>query len=163
VLPLIALVAWRSLLRIDRGATVPVTEIALLRSSPTFAVLGPPELERLARGLTATNVAEGTTFIREGEAGDSAYLVSDGELDVSVRGKPLATLGRFDLVGEIALVRGGPRSATVVARSDTSLYELDSATFLEAVGSSHAASGALESLIDRRLDEAVQAGGRIAP
>jgi MFS family permease len=162
VLPLIALLAWRSLLQIDRSATVPVTEIALLRSSPTFAVLRAPELERLARGLTRESVPAGATFMQEGETGDSAYLIADGELEVTIGGKPLATLGRPDLVGEIALIRGGPRTATVVARSDASLYELDSETFLEAVGANRAASGALDGLIDRRLDELARAGGRIA-
>jgi hypothetical protein len=163
VLPLIAVVEGRSLLAIDRSATVPVTEIGLLRSSPTFGALGAPELERLARGLQPTTVPEGTALIREGEPGDCAYLVADGELDVSVGGRPLATLGRCDLVGEIALLRGGDRTATVVARRDARLYELDSETFLEAVGANRAAAGALDSLIDRRLDEIAQVSGRIGP
>jgi CRP-like cAMP-binding protein len=163
VLPLIAIVEGRSLFALDRSATVPVTEISLLRSSPTFAALGPPELERLARGLQPTAVPGGTTFIREGEPGDCAYLVADGELDVSVGGKPLATLGRCDLVGEIALIRGGVRTATVAARRDARLYELDSETFLEAVSRNRVAAGALDTLIDGRLDEIAQTSGRIAP
>jgi hypothetical protein len=163
VLPLVALLAGRGLLEIDRNATVPVTEIALLRSTPTFGALGAPSLERLARGLTPATIPEGTAFIREGEPGDSAYLVADGELEVSVNGKTLATLGRSDLVGEIALIRGGRRTATVVARRDARLYELDSETFLEAVGANRAAAGALDSLIEGRLDEIAQASGRIAP
>jgi MFS family permease len=163
LLPLIALLAGRGLLEVDRSATVPVTEIALLRSSPTFGVLGAPELERLARGLTPASVAAGTTLIREGDPGDAAYLIADGELEVSVEGTLLATLGRCDLVGEIALIRGGARTATVVAHNEARIYELDQETFLEAVGASHAATGALDSLIDRRLGEAAEASGRIAP
>jgi MFS family permease len=162
LLPLIALLAGRRLLSIDRSAVVPVTEISLLRSSPTFSMLGPPELERLARGLTPTSVAAGDAFIREGEQGDRAYLVANGHLDVSIGGTPLAELGRGDLVGEIALLRGGTRTATVVARNDARLYELDRDSFLEAVGGHRPTAGALDSLIERRLDEVTQAGGRIA-
>jgi MFS family permease len=163
ILPLIAVVAGRRLLEIDRTATVPVTEIGLLRSSATFGALRPPELERIARGLTPTTVERGTILMREGEPGSSAYLVADGSLDVSVEGKPLATLGRSDLVGEIALVRGGRRTATVVAHSDARLYELDGDTFLEALGANRAAAGALDGLIETRLDEVARASGRIAP
>ncbi len=163
LLPAIALLAGRGLLAIDRDATVPVTEISLLRSSPTFSLLRPPELERLARGLTPRPVGAGEAFIREGERGDRTYLVADGTLDVSVKGTALAELRRGDLVGEIALLRGGPRTATVVARGDARLYELDRDAFLDAVGAHRPTAGALDSLIDRRLDEVAQAGGRIAP
>ena len=163
VLPAVALLAGRALLAVDRSATVPVTEIALLRSSPTFSMLAAPELERLARGLTPVSVEAGEPFIHEGEQGDRAYLVADGELEVSVGGKPIATLDRGDLVGEIALLRGGPRTATIVPRGDARLYELDSDAFLEAVGAHRQTAGALDSLIDRRLDKVAQVGGRIAP
>ena len=163
VLPAVALLAGRALLAVDRSATVPVTEIALLRSSPTFSMLAAPELERLARGLTPVSAEAGEPFIREGEQGDRAYLVADGELEVSVGGKPIATLDRGDLVGEIALLRGGPRTATVVPRGDARLYELDTDAFLEAVGAHRPTAGALDSLIDRRLDKITQVGGRIAP
>jgi CRP-like cAMP-binding protein len=163
VLPLLALASGRGLLETDRTATVPVVEIALLRSSPTFGLMGAPQLERLARGLTLTNVPAGTAFIREGEEGDRAYLIADGEVDVSVGGKPLAVLGRGDLVGEIALLRGSRRTATVVARDGARLYELDRDAFLESVGASRAATGALDSLIEQRLGEVAEVSGRIPP
>jgi MFS family permease len=163
VLPLIAVVAGRGLLEIDRSATVPVTEIALLRSTSTFGMLGAPALERLARGLTPTSVPAGTAFIREGEEGDRAYVVADGELDVSIEGKHLAELHRGDLVGEIALLRGGIRTATVVARTDARLYELDSDAFFETVGGSRVAAGALDYLVDQRLGEIAGAGGGKIP
>jgi MFS family permease len=163
VLPLVALAAGRRLLELDRLATVPVVEIALLRSVPTFAPLGAPELERLARGLKQVDVPAGTVFMREGESGDHAYLVADGELQVMVGDQPLVFLVRSDIVGEIALLRGSARTATVVARSDARLYELDRDGFLETFAGSRAAAGAMEALIDRRLGETAQAGGRIPP
>ncbi|MEP6909589.1 MAG: MFS transporter [Actinomycetota bacterium] len=161
VLPLIALAAGRNLLEVDRSAKVPVTEIALLRSTATFGMLGAPGLERLARGLTLTPIPAGAPFIREGDEGDRAYIVADGELEVSISGKPLAMLHRGDLVGEIALLRGGIRTASVTALADARLYALDSDAFFEIVGGSRAATGAMDSLIDQRLGEVAEVGGRI--
>ena len=163
VLPLIAVLAGRSLLQLDHSATVPVTEIALLRSSATFGLLGAPGLERVARGMAPVVVERGSTLIRRGEAGDTAYVVADGEVDVSIDGRKLATLRRGDIVGEIALLRGGPRTADVAALTDSRLYSLDRDAFLEAVGGSRHAAGALDTLIDERLDAIAQASGRIAP
>ena len=149
VLPGIALLAGRGLLTLDRGATVPVVELALLRSSPTFAALGAPELERLARSMKPVAVTAGETLMREGEPGDQAFLVADGELEVQIGDKPIATLGRCDLVGEIALLRGGVRTATVVAKTDSLLFELDRETFLETLSGAHA----IQSLVDARLGQ----------
>ena len=158
ILPLIAVVAGRSLLRIDRNATVPVVEISLLRSVPMFSPLGAPELERLARGLKPVEAKSGTVLMREGEPGNVAYLIAEGELEVTVGGKPLALLGRGDIVGEIALLRGGQRVATVTAQTDAKLYELDREVFLESVAGSRAAAGAMDQLIDRRLAEIEELG-----
>jgi hypothetical protein len=163
VLPVIGLMAGRTLLRLDRTAIVPVTEIALLRSVPTFAPLGAPELERLARGLSPVEFEAGTTFIRQGEEGDSAYLIAEGDIEVSVDGKHLADLGRGDIVGEIALLRGSPRVASVTAKTHARLYQLERDAFLEAVAGSQAAAGAMDHLIDRRLGEIEELGGTVQP
>ena len=115
----------------------------------------------LARGLAPRAIPAGTTFIHEGEDGDRAYLVADGELDVSVAGQPLTVLRRGDLVGEIALLRSGKRTATVSARTETRLYELDGEAFFEIVGASRATADALDELVDRRLGEPAEIDGRI--
>jgi CRP-like cAMP-binding protein len=101
--------------------------------------------------------------MREGEDGEQAYVVADGELDVSVAERPVAVLRRGDLVGEIALLRSGKRTATVVARTETRLYELDSEAFFEIVGGNRAAADALDELVDTRLGEIAEIGGRMPP
>jgi CRP-like cAMP-binding protein len=72
----------------------------------------------------------------QGERGDRLYLIKDGAVDVAARGadgrdRHLATLGPTDYFGEIALLRDGPRTATVTARGPVELYTLSRADFQE--------------------------------
>lgn len=133
VLPLVALTARRRLLGIDRHATVPVVEIALLRSIPLFAPLAPPTLESLARALVPVMVPAGTDVIRQGDEGDRFYVIADGEVDIVADGRLVTTHGRGVGVGEIALMYDVPRVATVTARRDTQLYALERDLFLLAL------------------------------
>jgi CRP-like cAMP-binding protein len=112
---------------------VPVVQIALLRSLPLFAELPAPALEGLARALTPVTVPAGTVLIREGDPGDAYYAIAAGEFDVSQAGHPLRHCGRGEGVGEIALLRDVPRTATVVAHTDATVYKLDRDPFLTAV------------------------------
>jgi CRP-like cAMP-binding protein len=131
VLPASLLLAAPRLLAIDRRADVPVVELALLRSTPIFAPLGPAELEALARELRPVE-AEGE-IVREGEPGELFYVVADGELEVSADSRRVRTLGRGDCFGEIALLRSVPRTATVTALTEARLYTLRREPFLAAV------------------------------
>jgi Cyclic nucleotide-binding domain/Major Facilitator Superfamily len=133
VLPLVALAARRRLLGIDRYATVPVVEVALLRSMPIFAPLAPPTLESLARALVPVAAPAGTDVIRQGENGDRFYVIADGEVDIVADGRLVTTHGRGAGVGEIALMYDVPRVATVTARRDTQLYALERDVFLLAL------------------------------
>ena len=151
LLPLAVLLASRRLLEIDRRAPVPVVEIALLRSLPLFSPLGAPALEGLARGLAELQAPAGTVVVREGEPGDRFYVVAEGELDVSARGRELRTIGRGDGFGEIALLENVPRTATVTARTDTRLYALDKPSFLASVSSHPRAAGEAGRLVRERL------------
>jgi hypothetical protein len=152
-LPAAALLVLRRVLAAD-SAVLPVVEIARLRSSAIFSALGPPAVEGLARALEPVQVAAGTTVVREREPGDRFYIVADGELDVTVGGERISTLGRNDCFGEIALLRDVPRTATVTARTDALLDSLDKETFIAAV-TGHAPSGrAAEELVQGRLGRA---------
>lgn len=153
VLPLAALLTGRRLLDIDRHATVPVTEIALLRSLPMFAPLPPPTLESLARALTLEIVPAGVEVITQGDHGDRLYVIAEGEVDVIADGAFVATLGRGEVVGEIALLYGLPRTATVRVRSDARLYTLERETFLVTVTGTTSAVSLAHGLADQRLAE----------
>jgi hypothetical protein len=133
VLPLAAAVGGRGLSGLDSGIPVPVVQIALLRSLPLFADLPAPAVEGLAGALTPVMVPAGTALIRQGDPGGAYYAIAAGELDARQDGHFLRRCGRGEGVGEIALLRAIPRTATVVAHTAATVYELDREPFLTAV------------------------------
>lgn len=153
MLPLFAVATGRSLLDIDRHATVPIVEIALLRSMPLFAPLPPPTLESLARALEPLSLPAGAEVIRQGEFGDRFYVIADGEVDVVRDGRVAATRRRGEGFGEIALMYDVPRTATVRTATPVELYGLDREAFLLAVTGHPSSQRAARDLADARLAE----------
>ena len=133
VLPLAATAGGRALFSLDAEAPVPVVQIALLRSIPLFAELPGPALEGLAAALTPAVAPAGTVLIRQGEEGDAYYAIAAGQLDVSQDGRFVRRCGRGEGVGEIALLQAVPRTATVTAHTDATVYQLAREPFLTAV------------------------------
>ncbi len=98
-------------------------------------------LFRLIRELPVRSFTPGETIITEGEPGDSLWVVAAGSLRVRVRNPfsgsaPVRTLSRGDHFGEISLLTGQPRTATVVAVTASRLLELD-AVRLESLARRH--------------------------
>ena len=153
LLPLIVVSRLRAVVAIDDAATVPVVEIALLRNMRMFTLLPPPALEGLAHALIPMEVPAGTDVVREGEEGDLFYAIADGSVEVSVAGKRVASLGRGEGFGEIALLHGIPRTATVTADTDLRLYALEREAFLVALTGYASAQEAAHNLVDQRLQE----------
>ena len=151
ILPLLALAAGRRLMDIDRHATVPVVEIALLRATPLFAPLSGPTLESVSRSLEPIAVVAGTEIVRQGDEGDRFFVIAGGQADVVASGHHVATLGRGEGFGEIALMYGVPRTATVTARTGMDLYGLDREAFSLALTGHATLNTAAQSLADQRL------------
>jgi MFS family permease len=149
--PLTALAARRALRRIDDQSIVPEYELRLLRTSPVFAPVLPVALERLAAKLEPMTVPVDTTVVHEGDEGDRVYLVADGRLEVSSNGRTLDVLETGELFGEMALLRGQPRSATVTALEDVTLYGLGKEEFLAAVTGHPSSNREIEDVITARL------------
>ena len=94
--------------------------------------------------------------MREGQAGDRFYVVARGNVEVTVDGRSVATLGRGDHFGEIALLRDVPRTATVVSRGDAELYALDREEFVGVVTGDAASLEAATAVIGSRLARGVE-------
>ena len=153
LLPSVALVGRRALIALDVGIRIPSEEMALLRSTRLFAPLPTPMLERLARNLIPIHVPDGSVVITQGEAGDRFYAIVEGTVDVLEGGRRVTTLGPGGSFGEIALIRDVPRTATVVATTESKLLALDRDEFLRAITGHEAASEAAHGLATERLDE----------
>jgi hypothetical protein len=153
-------IAGRRLWTVDAHADVPLTEIFLLRSVPLFSALPAPALETLARSLERLHIPGGTVLIREGEPGDRYYAIGRGELMVFRDGREVARLSRGEGVGEIALLRDTPRTATVVARGDAEIYALEREPFLLAMTGHVGAARAADTVVDKRLAELEGTGAR---
>jgi Pyruvate phosphate dikinase, AMP/ATP-binding domain/Cyclic nucleotide-binding domain len=98
--------------------------VAALRRVQLFADMDRRQAEQIARLLKERPFAKGETVIMEGSGGAAFFLIDSGEATVSSKGVDLATLGPGDYFGEIALIDGGPRSATVTAATDLVCYGL---------------------------------------
>lgn len=91
---------------------------------PLFADLGPDRLERVAAACNELHVDEGETLLREGDFGYSLFAITAGTAEVLRDGVVIRTLRPGDVFGEIAVLSGGRRTATVVATSALELMVL---------------------------------------
>ncbi|HUJ63939.1 MAG TPA: cyclic nucleotide-binding domain-containing protein [Acidimicrobiales bacterium] len=148
LLPVVVVIGINTLRRLDDGVRVPVVEVALLRSLPHFAELPVTALETLAESADHVEAGPGAVIIRQGEQGDRFYAIVDGNVTVSVDGRLRNSMSRGQGIGEIALLRCSPRTATVTAVDSVSLLALESASFLAAL-SGHAPTR-------RRVDDVAQ-------
>lgn len=103
----------------------PLVERSLaLRRVPLLASLPPEELIALASVAREVQLAPGDLLLREGELGDSLFLIQSGTLRVLRRGQEVARLGAGECVGELAVLDGEPRSASVQATASCRVYQL---------------------------------------
>ncbi|MEW5990367.1 MAG: cyclic nucleotide-binding domain-containing protein [Chloroflexota bacterium] len=149
-LPILALVVYGAIGRNEAIAVVDEPTVRLLRQVPIFAALPLTAVERVAAGLRRIDVEPGAMLMRQGDEGDEFLVIDAGEVDVSVDGRPIHRLGHGAGVGEIALVRRSPRTATVVAVGPVTAWSVDCRTFLAAV-SGPAAAAVTEHIAETHL------------
>ena len=158
VLPVVALLVYRSLRRFDARCVVPLDVLDLLMDVPILAVLRPRIVERLALDARTHSSPAGEVIVRSGDVGCTFYVVARGRVEVQVDGALVRELGPGDWFGEIALLRGVPRTATVTAIQDTDLHLIEQQSFLSAVlaappSLSAAEDHAREHYVEREADD----------
>ena len=101
-----------------------------LAQVPLFAGMPPRFLKRLADKMDEQRFMEGATIVRQGEPGDTFYVIIEGEAKVmDAKGRVLSRLIPGDFFGEISLMDGGPRTATVVAETNMTALALSRKDF----------------------------------
>jgi serine/threonine protein kinase/CRP-like cAMP-binding protein len=129
---------------------------AALLSSPLFSALEPEELARLVPLLKVKRLLPGTTVIREGERGDSLYIVARGRVIIYCRNFQgdrvyLSSLADGDCFGEFSFFTGEPRAATVEAVEDLLLFEIGQLDFDKVVDEFPSLTKALHQFYKERV------------
>ncbi len=119
-----------------------------------FRACSRQELERIASVSDVVDVEAGYVLMREGRSGSECFVISQGEAAVFVNGNQVARLGRGALVGEMSLIDGGPRSATVVAMTPMKVVLFARPAFSATLASFPAVSSAVLTALTGRLRSA---------
>lgn len=114
------------------------------------------EKEALASLLTPIYSKSGDILCHEGDPGDYFYMIVEGEANVCKGGKILTSLGPGEIFGEMSLLTGEPRSATVVACTPMELYKLNQENFGQVLASSPYLAWALSRTLARRLQASTE-------
>jgi CRP/FNR family cyclic AMP-dependent transcriptional regulator len=126
-------------------------KVELLRGAPLFAGCSKTELRRLALSTDELALPEGRVLVREGKPGREFFVLIDGTVRVSKGARTLADLGAGDWFGEIALVTGAPRTATVTATSPVRVLVLDDRSFRRVVAEMPSIALKVMASLGRRL------------
>ncbi|ACK66733.1 cyclic nucleotide-binding protein [Rippkaea orientalis PCC 8801] len=112
-----------------------------------------PEAEKqaIAKLVTPVYVKPHHVICREGDQGDYFYMIAQGEAEVIKGRKVITVLGAGEIFGEMSLLTGEPRSATVIARTPMELYQLNEENFGQVLTRSPHLACALSRTLARRL------------
>jgi CRP/FNR family transcriptional regulator, cyclic AMP receptor protein len=110
-----------------KGAPKEVLE--KLRAVPLFSECNDKELQEIAGLGTELSVSAGRELMKQGEPAHEAFLLMSGTASVTRDGATIATFGPGDFFGEMALIGNRPRTATVTADTDATVWVFHSAEF----------------------------------
>jgi CRP-like cAMP-binding protein len=121
-----------------------------LRRAPLFADLPRRHLRALARVSGVAEFDQGAIVVKEGVAGSVFFVVLEGKVRVTRKGRTIARLGKHDFFGELSLIDGGPRTADVVTEAPSRMLTLSRTEFRKLLDSEPKLSTrVLEAMADR--------------
>jgi len=137
---------------------------AAVPASPLFEVLGPEERAALVKEMELEQHNEGDVIITEGDPGSSMYVIAHGEVKVYTRGAGgkggsiyLAKLGEGEFFGEVSVLTGKPRTATITASRPTELLRLDKEKLDNALAKYPGIRKVLDEFYKKRAKNTVEA------
>jgi CRP-like cAMP-binding protein len=129
------------------------TKVGALKRAPLFDGLTRKELVELARVSEDVEVPAGTVLCKEGEVGQEFFVILDGEVEVTRKGRRVAMRGGGEFVGEIALLEETPRMATVKAKTPLRFFVLTRSAFRRLVDQNPTVERKVMRTLARRLVE----------
>jgi predicted acylesterase/phospholipase RssA/CRP-like cAMP-binding protein len=129
-------------------------DVGAIRQVPLFRDLSDDALSRIAARAQLTRWPEGAIVFRQGDAGDAAYIVRSGAVEILAgadAADTVASLGADSVVGELALLTGEPRSATLRTTAPTELVAIDRADFEAMLAAQPSIGLELSRQLSRRL------------
>ena len=152
---------------VNRPATGPMQPMFVEQKvppSPLFEVLTAEERAALVKEMDLEQHGEGDVIITEGETGSSMYVIAHGEVKVYTRGTGgkggnvyLAKLGEGDFFGEVSVLTGKPRTATLTASKPTELLRLDKEKLDNALAKYPGIRKVLDDFYKKRAKHTVEA------
>jgi len=123
----------------------------MLRKVPLFSGLSQRQLEQIAKLADEIEVPAGRQLATVGESGHELFVIVDGEASVRAKGGRTVRLGYGDFFGEMSLVDGGPRSATVVATTPMKLLVVSHREFWSLLNEAPQVAGKIMRTLSQRL------------
>jgi CRP-like cAMP-binding protein len=132
----------------------------LLSRVPLFSGLSKKDLRQVSRLTTRLTVPAGRELVRQGGLGREFFIVLEGAVNVVIDGEVIAECGSGDLFGEIALLEGQPRNATVVATDDVVIDVIGRAEFSTLLADRPEIDKKIRAAMAQRLAEDAKAQDR---
>ncbi|HVW81161.1 MAG TPA: cyclic nucleotide-binding domain-containing protein [Mycobacteriales bacterium] len=129
----------------------------LLSRIPLFRGCTKDELRHIDRAATRVDYAPGQLICREGEVGRELIMIIDGEASIDRGGVEIARVGPGAFIGEMSLLDGGPRSATITATSEVRALALATREFWQVIDEVPAIAHRLLTTLAERLRAADEA------
>ena len=127
-----------------------IEKVMILKGVQIFEETSEEILAEIAGALEELELAEGETVFQKGDAGDSMYVIVEGQVRVFDGERTINLLGEREIFGELALLDPEPRSASCAAATDTRLFRLDAETFSQLMaGNIEIVRGVLHVLCER--------------
>jgi CRP-like cAMP-binding protein len=123
----------------------------MLKKVPLFSELDNRELEQIAASMRERSVAAGEVVLEQGAGAAGFFVIGTGQGDVTVDGDKVSSVGPGDYFGEIALLTGSDRTATVTARTDMVCYGMTPWEFKPLVESNSAIAWKLLTAMAQKL------------